>query len=456
VPSWPVPPRHPRSGPRFPPFLVTETFLAGSARVLHELFGAKSQDSCSDALREAQLEVERQLGDARRGFRGAHASEQSGSEVVEKWIVQESHAGQRRPVLTVLGDRLYIYKPRPVSIDLAFDNLVGWYGEVVGEPISSRLAVTPRDGLGWTGVVEHRSCADSAGIELYYRRLGMLGALIWVIGATDATGANLVAAGELPTLIDPELTLVPGPALFEPVATELRRGAVAPFLAPDASGFEISFGAAALRNVCCTHRRGSAPVARWCAHCHHVPFRDGVPAFVDEYPHQLVDGFAVGLRVLCDHADELLRLSSPLSRFETAIGRVVIRPSASYALVRDWSFDHLRRNGCWPSMETMLGRLPMKYALGPDAPSLIAEERRALQRGDLPRFELGASNRTLSVSGVAVARFMHSGFERARGRIRELARRRVVDVIGAWELQVRSAIQQDARRATSVGISDGP
>lgn len=105
------------------------------------------------------------------------------------------------------GVRL-VYKPRPVDVDLHFQQLVSWLHPHLELPLRT-LKVVPGDGYGWIEHVTAAPCPDDAALARFYRRSGCLLALLHLVEATDIHGQNLIAAGDQPVLVDLETLLQP-------------------------------------------------------------------------------------------------------------------------------------------------------------------------------------------------------------------------------------------------------
>lgn len=420
-------------------FLQTESFAGGRKRVLESLFGQSEKQSIGIVAHSTQLAIDDRMLAAREAFEQACESDgfNPGSYETARWILCESHDGQKRPILINIDDTYVIYKPRSVDADLAWSGLIDWFSMIVGEQISQALCVVPRTRWGWMALIEHRPLDEGARVQKYYERLGLLGALVWVLGGTDATGSNVVAAGEFPTLIDAEMALVPGQELFDKsIEVEFRRGAIGPFMAQDKHGRYKSFGAAGLSGVCCVH--GYEEMR--CMNCHHVPF-SGTNAFhVNGYEHALIKGFGAGLGLLRERKRELLNVSSPLSNFESSLGRVVLRPSAVYDLLKNQYFRSLRNAGRTPSLNQILRKIPLKQRVDAAAIDWLVEaESNAIACGDIPRFELRMSGHNLSDDGRSIAKLALSGMDRARGRISAQSESLCDHVSKQWEAYVRTA-----------------
>jgi hypothetical protein len=431
-------------------FLSTESFQAGRERILSELFGSPAGEggvTCKN--REDARRIAALLDGAQLAFHDAYSIVSATGEppLFEHWLLQESHAGQRRPVVTSLNGEPVIFKPRSLRVDVAWAGAINWFSGCLGEPISAEFDIVDQGEVGWMSIVGHQECEDVQSVSLYYTRLGMLASLAWALGACDATASNIVSAGPLPTWIDAETALTPGNDLFTSDPTsEFRRCGIAPFVAPDAQGREISFGAAVLRGRACVHQRGTVAEGD-CIKCHSLPRTPGSMHYIQGFEQNLCDGFRKGLGVLQGAKEALFATSSALSAFEHTQGRVVVRPSAAYALVREWMFKRKSEESVFPDVQGLLGRLPAKFGIDPAGLTLLtAAEFTALSLGDLPRFEAEMSEQSFKIDGRTAVKFSYSAFERARGRVKSLTRSKVERTALAWERHVSSIIFANSNR----------
>ena len=102
-----------------------------------------------------------------------------------------------------------IYKPRDLTVDLAFENLLNWL-EQRGLPLSLKMPQVLNCGnYGWVEYIKADPCPDTDAVDRYYRRAGQLLALLYGLGAIDFHYENIIAHGEYPVLIDCETVLHP-------------------------------------------------------------------------------------------------------------------------------------------------------------------------------------------------------------------------------------------------------
>ena len=423
--------------------LNTESYPVAVQRIQDKLFGVHNGTHESDILLSSRREIQHLLEKSRESFVDRVRPEVDlWNTNGDQWLVQESHSGQQRPILFDQGTLRLIYKPRSLSADNAWESLIHWYSELLGMPICQKVAYRLRGSFGWVTPLENSPCAQND-ISLFYERLGMLGALAWAIGSNDFGGSNIVASSAFPTVIDAELALVPGNTLFDSEPSiEFRRSGVAPYKTINRYGEVASFSAAMIAGVACVHDPFKGSSEESCAFCQHVPFSlEKKRFYINGNEDVFCRGFSKGLNAILSSRYYLLSDSSPLLNFDTALGRVVFRPTATYVILLERNFYCLQSTGDFPDLRPILERVSTKHDVSGAISSLISEEIYSLRQGDVPRFELKMGDRRIFF-GRGGANFAYSAVERARGRIKELSPSMVCTVTQAWEKFVAESLTE--------------
>ena len=114
----------------------------------------------------------------------------------------DRHRGGRsvRVLRFECGTRV-VYKPRSLTIERHFQDLLQWLNQRGFEPAFRTLRVLERGDHGWVEFVTRQDCLDDAALQRFYRRQGGYLALLYALGATDSHYENLIAAGEHPVLL---------------------------------------------------------------------------------------------------------------------------------------------------------------------------------------------------------------------------------------------------------------
>lgn len=353
----------------------------------------------------------------------------------------DAHRGRRSVALLRFDSGLgLVYKPRPLTMDAAFQDLLEWAGARGFEPAFRRLQVLDAGGHGWVERVAATPCASAEEVARFYLRQGGYLALLYALSAIDMHHENLIAVGEHPVLVDLE-------ALFHPLDETMGRddrdlapdtvlrigflptadwGALPGGAGVDLSGLAAVDGQILPRPMLKTERAGtdqmrfsrqpiSIPVGD------HRPTLQGAEVDLAAYGGEIVEGFWRMARVLAAHRDELLSAAGPLAAFATAPVRLLVRKTLAYsnlafegqhpyllgdALDRDRHLDHL-----WSAVPET-----------PDLERLIAAEHRDLERGDIPMFTtLPVSTDVWTSGGEKISGFLKAtSFDRVRERLRGL------------------------------------
>ncbi len=334
--------------------------------------------------------------------------------------IGDSHArGRAVKLLRFSSGAKVIYKPRSLILHERFTDVVERLNKrLPGLELRTADAV-PRDGYGWLRFVEHRPCADIADIDRFYRRQGILLALLHALDATDVHYENIIASGDQPVLIDIETLFQPSPPDQpdgDPAAAMLARSVQRTLLLPQL--FAGEHGAVDISGL--AGRGGRLPTDRvdWAdpgtdrmrlvrvpgelAGGNNLPRLDGRDVTPAEHSAALLAGFRLGYDALSTVRDEL---AEHLRRCAEDPIRVLIRPTNFYfrlldetthpdllrdAADRDHAFDLLEEDSMGD--EKLLRFVP--------------HERADLWAGDVPMFTSNPGSTSLldscgeSIEGV--------------------------------------------------------
>ncbi|GAA5529259.1 type 2 lanthipeptide synthetase LanM [Herpetosiphon gulosus] len=331
-----------------------------------------------------------------------------GLELAE-WIGLESlgdrHAGKSVCRLDFASGQHLAYKPRSLSTEVAFNQVLAWHNQQPQTIQLRGLKVLDCGNYGWTEWLQALPCADSAAVRRFYQRHGALLALLLVLQACDVHYENVIAVGEYPVLIDLEglchpLLLSSTNELIEAeqvgllprlhFATEQHPGVDMSGIAGNADQTlplpqpvwdETNTDQMALRY---------APTAVPAAH--NLPTCSKLQIDPLDYAAEVEQGFRTTYLTLLSAKAELL--SNILAVCADTTIRVIARPSNSYAILlrhashpnrlrdaldRDCLFDHL-----WLS-------IPERPHLKP----FLQTEQAALWQADIPWFGTTPRSQTI-------------------------------------------------------------
>ncbi len=378
--------------------------------------------------------------------------------VVEVRIgISDPHHRRRDVVIATFASGLKIvYKPKDLGIDEAFWNFIDWLNiqTLQGGALPLRtLKVLNRTTHGWVEFVEHQSCQHPCEVQRYYRRIGMLLCLAYVIGATDFHQENMIADGEQPVLLDLETMLQPLPRPWDGLlaasadqrAVEIMHDSVLrtgllpfwiignPGKSYDVSGIgaeetlDTGYLGAQWENINTDRMQVVYRSSRTEAQGNR-PMLNGDLVSAEDYVAEIRNGFTEIYRALLARRDELLTEDGPLSWFRGLKMRCLLRMSKAYVQILNRRLHpEFLRNGADGSIE--LERLARDFVVVDPDPEYAAPwgiyraEVDALERLDIPFFAFFSDSDALLADGRVVAPgfFPESGLQRASSRVRKLS-----------------------------------
>lgn len=307
--------------------------------------------------------------------------------------------------LTFNGGLRLIYKPRQLSLDVAYYRLLLWLNDQTGVLDSKILRVIEREGYGWVEYVAHCPCSDEEAVGRYYMRAGGLLAVFYLLGGGDAHFENVIACGEYPVLIDLETALQADVKFFQDSRYQVRAFLKANdllaqsvlhtgllpnwVLSPDKAAYDVSGIAGPRRHddstagACAKSGFGSFGSS------HNLPLLAGQPVLPFSFADEVAVGFAAVYRCLQEAARELYIPGGLLTAFTGQPFRFIFRATRVYdQLIGSLTRPELLTDGAaWSIGADVLARIILKpqvqdYFLWP----LIQAEIEAIARLDIPYF----------------------------------------------------------------------
>jgi type 2 lantibiotic biosynthesis protein LanM len=371
--------------------------------------------------------------------------------------LSDAHDGGRRVSCLHFESGLTVaYKPRDITVEAGWNRLLAWAAAEGLEFAPPAIPVLACEGYGYLAWVESGGLATRAAAERYFLKAGSLLAFADLLRGTDLHGENVIATAEGPVLIDAEALLQPVSAAESQDPHGGRRSCLVTGLLAlrhlDAHGRAYEVGGLAPN----TPRVATVGRRRW----RHLGTNDlafdidtsvdpvtantarlaGLACRPDEFASQIKKGFAGTWEFLAARRSVLLTPGGLLDSLAPARVRVLFRQSDLYGsllalLTRPRYLESgLERSVALDSINRVFHHSIVRPALWP----LVADERRALERHDIPRFTVRASDHALIASdGSRVeTHFARSGLDAARTRLAAAD-----DADLAWQLdQIESVL----------------
>ncbi|MFC0429644.1 type 2 lanthipeptide synthetase LanM family protein [Kutzneria buriramensis] len=345
--------------------------------------------------------------------------------------------GRSVALLTFADGRVVVYKPRPLDLHAHFNDMLDWLnGRITGLDLR-KVALLRGDGYGWQEFVDAAACDEVSGLSRFYRRQGVLLALLYAVDGSDMHYENLIAAGDQPVLVDVETLFHPTMQVdtatgHDPAAQELVRSVFRTALLPqvmlgengsmDVSGLGGDKGVFPTDGVgwdgagTDSMRLVRRPVAmRGGRNRPRLGEQEAEPR---DYQAALLTGFQAGYDAIVEHRAEFVALLRTCAADEL---RFVARPTQLYATLLDESThpdvlrDALDRDSVFDLLWTDSLDDPMRRRL---VPHEIAD----LWAGDVPMFTCPVGSRDVfSATGVRLPNLLAvSGLDAVEAKIADM------------------------------------
>lgn len=355
-------------------------------------------------------------------------------------MVGDMHrGGQSVTVAKFSSGKKLVYKPRPLAVDERFQAIVEWCNCRISDCRLRVLGVLNRGDYGWMEYVEYAECESDAEVKRFYRRHGMLLALLYCLNATDIHFENVIASGECPVVVDIE-------TLFHPICADLSsfhadlprdlqlpRSIVQTSMVPhkigktdEAPGIDISAlggeeGQQLPYSLLEPVNLGADTLAMRSASGYttgnkHAPRQDKGGKSARYYLDEIDRGFQLMYRLILAEREALLVDDGPIAAFRDVQLRCVLRPTNVYALLLMESFhpdclrDALRRARHWDKLWLQMQHQPWLARV-------VQDEIKSLEAGDIPYFYAFFDSKDLvSGNGTVIPDLFHETAEASAKR----------------------------------------
>lgn len=385
--------------------------------------------------------------------------------------------GRSAFVVGFASGRRVVYKPRSLAPEASWFRLLASLNDRGCLYQMRSLSTLDRDGYGWVEYVDHAPCADEAQARRYFARTGMTLCLVYVLGGNDIHFENIIANGEQPIIVDLETIMHPmrldgggaagslnGVASRARYESVVRTGMLPQWIAKPGGRAVDTSALGAVREV-----QTSRPQPTWidintdtmrqdravisAPSSGNAAMLDGTPLSPNDYVDAIEGGFRMMYDLLIRHRAALLSEHGPLGAMRQLSVRFIHRGTGVYYAVQERANrPDCLRDGARRSIEIdAIGRAQVLEAAPPPFWPLVREERRALERADIPYFLVAADSVDLLLpDGTSVrgcfAESCVDGIARRLGALGPGDLRRQVGYIRAT-MQARVARHGDMARA---------
>lgn len=100
-----------------------------------------------------------------------------------------------------------VYKPKNLELELAYTSFLTWFNEKGLNPRLKTLDVLQKGDYGWVGFIESGECNSEEEVSDYYKRIGALIGVIYILNGNDCHQENVIASGAHPVIVDIETVM---------------------------------------------------------------------------------------------------------------------------------------------------------------------------------------------------------------------------------------------------------
>lgn len=323
--------------------------------------------------------------------------------------LSDPHAyGQTVAKLVFADGSALVYKPRCLDNEQLFLSLLAWLQARTDLPTQHLPGIATSTEHGWMEWVAPSECQSKADVAAFFTRLGALMGLLRMLHGVDLHDENLIAAGAYPVLVDLECLFTPrrcSPAVAHAQAeSPVFDSGLLPHMVVIAPGRVRQLGGGGPPSEVAHYetygflhgdtdwiRRAMVRVP---ALNPNLPVWQGERQDIGHYARECADGYQRMLLACVRHAPALWAPNGPLATWRPSLARYVTLPTQSYYRIADRLAEPQLANHTLASqqlLECLRRSAPPGIAPGPWA-RMLAAERQALWRGDIPafRFDLGS------------------------------------------------------------------
>ncbi|BAY30882.1 lanthionine synthetase C family protein [Nostoc carneum NIES-2107] len=363
---------------------------------------------------------------------------------IETSLSNRHHGGGSILAITFDSGIKIVYKPKDLSLDVAFNNLLDWCNQ---KGISLPFKITrilQRQEYAWIEFIAHQPCEHQAAVNNFYKRAGMLLSLLFVLGTKDCGSENVIANSEYPILIDADILMHPLVKSNDESEDWFRDSVLKAGFLPAWEGNTFSKNAqdsSVLGNIYPQQVNASREWQFINTDGMHLTSKtaiipsstnavilEGKPVSPRNYVEKIVTGFEEIYCLLIKNKETLLGEDSPLSTIKSLKSRFIPHPSILYAVVAKNSLNpQSLRNGIEysiliNSLIDTFSRSLLKVEANPENWAIWQVETKSLQQQDIPYFSVWCNSDDLEIEKNKVIKqfFTTSSYQRLITQLQNL------------------------------------
>lgn len=358
----------------------------------------------------------------------------------------DSHRNGRNVLILEFSSKhKLVYKPRDLSTDVHFYQLLSWLNGKGIQPAFRTLKIINCKSHGWVEFIEQKECTSIAEVERFFQRQGSYLAILYSLSATDFHFENIIASGEHPVLIDLEsLFHIPETQLESDNASQeasrmLQNSVFSIGMLPSRiwiSKEGDSVDVSALGGIAGQMSSLPLPVLENTGTDEiklvrkklglrsesNLPVFDGNAMDVTNFRKDFHTGFVNTYNIILNNRKELLTDNGIIMSFANDEVRRIVRDTHSYyrLLLESFHPDVLRDA---IDRDILLDNLWLGHTSRKMADQVIQAEQEDIWQGDIPYFSTTPSSKTLICgNGHRIIDFLEmSGLELVKKNINDLS-----------------------------------
>lgn len=352
----------------------------------------------------------------------------------------DSHNGGKA-VFNIELDNKYriIYKPHSLECELAYHKMLGWILKECGDTVL-KYKIIDRRNYGWEEKVEYRQCQSKNDITLFYKRIGYILFVNYLLQVTDMHYENIIACGSYPVIIDLETIMTnmieskTNKTAKEIAYEKIGKSVISQGLLPkyvwgkgDRAGIDIS----GISGVAGQELPVKVPVLKNIkrADMHieyehpHTREQKNIPKLGNRYimdiecTTQILLGFSAAYHIVLSHKSELWEV---IEEFKNLTVRYIPRDTRQYAMLLQTSYHpDFMQNGA--DRELLVSSL-FQHNEKDIFKELAKEEIKDILNGDIPYFTYRVNEKSVLSSNKKIVKdiFSRSSYEQLISKIETL------------------------------------